>query len=171
MLLEGACQVRLAEWDAGFWAVAVSLSATVKVPTLVPMVSLPVWAVLAGWALIWPVALWPLVRVNGTATGGMENALFEKDTLVILMGVPPAAVMVKGWEETLPLLPLKLSAVVESLRLGLLLAHEGAAISIAARGRKMALFTTTAPGVGDWGLRVVSLEAVLRGRTSLVRTF
>jgi hypothetical protein len=96
----------------------------------------------------------------------MENALFEKDTLVILMGVPPAAVMVKGWEETLPLLPLKLSAVVESLRLGLLLAHEGAAISIAARGRKMALFTTTAPGVGDWGLRVVSLEAVLRGRTS-----
>jgi hypothetical protein len=59
--------------------------------------------------------------VNGTATGGIENALLEKDTLVILMGVPPVAVMVKGWEETLPLVPLKLSAVVESLRLGLVL--------------------------------------------------
>lgn len=118
MLLEGAFQVRFTEWDAGFWAVAVSLSATVKVPWLVPIVSVPVWAVLSGWALIWPVALCPLVSVNGTGTWGMENVLFEKDTLVMVMGAP-AAVMVTGWEETLPLLPLKLSAVVESLRLGL----------------------------------------------------
>jgi hypothetical protein len=51
--------------------------------------------------------------------------------------------------ETLPLEPLKLSAVVESLMLlGVELAQMGVAMSIAARGRRIFLFTTRTPGDG-----------------------
>ena len=60
----------------------------------------------------------------------------------------PVTVMVIGCEETLPLDPLKLSAVVESLML-LFCAHAGLAISIAARERRMWFFNTTAPGDKD----------------------
>jgi hypothetical protein len=105
--------VRLTEWDAGGGVVAVSLSETVKVPPVELIVSIPVCAVLSGWALTWPVTLWPLDSVIGREPGAPKNALFEKDTLVMVTDRGLVTVMVSGWDETLPLEPLKLSAVVD----------------------------------------------------------
>jgi hypothetical protein len=61
--------------------------------------------------------LWPLDRVTGREGVAAKKAAFEKDTLVTVSVPEPVTVMVKGWEETLPLEPLKLSAVVERLML------------------------------------------------------
>ena len=57
--------------------------------------------------------LCPLDSLTGRETGAPKNALLEKVTLVMVTGL--VAVRVIGCEETLPLDPLKLSAVVERL--------------------------------------------------------
>lgn len=70
--------------------------------------------------------------------------------LVIVIGCEPVTVMVSGWEETLLLEPLKLSAVAEKVSLLALfeLAQTGLAARIAARGRTI-FFTTNYSGVRE----------------------
>jgi hypothetical protein len=89
--------------------------------------------------------------VIGRVNGGRKNALLEKDTLRMVTGREPVTVTVTGCDETLPLEPLKLSAVVERLMLapGFWPAHAGLAITIAQRGRRMWFFNATSPGIGD----------------------
>jgi hypothetical protein len=67
-----------------------------------------------------------------------EKTLLEYVRLLIVT-VPPTAVIFRGCEETLPLDPLKLSEVLESETE--LLAQHGAASRLTARERRMCFFT------------------------------
>jgi hypothetical protein len=60
--------------------------------------------------------LWPLESVTGRGTEPVEKTVFEKDTLVTVTFPEPVTVTVKGWDDSLPLEPLKLRAVVEKVR-------------------------------------------------------
>ena len=57
---------------------------------------------------------WPADSVTGRETEELEKALFENDSDWMVTDLCPVEVMVSGWDETLPLEPLKLSAVVET---------------------------------------------------------
>ena len=74
----------------------------------------------------------------------------------MVTGCELVTVRVRGWDETLPLDPLKLSAVVESLML-LVCACEcdqtGLAIRIAAKGKRTFFFKIIAPEWGKGGER------------------
>jgi hypothetical protein len=89
--------------------------------------------------------------VTGKATDESEKLLFENDSPWMLTDREPVEVTVSGWDETLPLDPLKPIEVEERLMLLLLLwerAQTGLAISIAARGRRIVFFTKTITPTG-----------------------
>jgi hypothetical protein len=99
----------------------------------------------------------PVGTVAGRVPEGPENAVLEKVRLRMVTGCELVTVRVRGWDETLPLDPLKLSAVVESLML-LVCACEcdqtGLAIRIAAKGKRTFFFKIIAPEWGKrWGTR------------------
>lgn len=62
----------------------------------------------------------------------------------------PVTVKVSGWDEMLPLEPLKLSAVVESFALLFVAAQSGVAISIATMGKRICRFTTSVLLIVEW---------------------
>lgn len=94
---------------------AVSLSETVGSLAVEVTVRVPVCAVLCGLAITFTVRVCPGDNVAGRDTAESEKTPFENEMFWMVTDRRPVEVMVKGWDETLPLEPLKLSAAVERL--------------------------------------------------------
>ena len=97
---------------------AVSLSETVGSFAVEVMVSVPFCAVLCGLALTFTVRVCPGYKVAGKDAVSVKTP-FEIEIFWMVTERRPVEVMVKGWDEVLPVEPLKLSAVEERLMLPL----------------------------------------------------